>query len=869
MLKQSIYLSRHINESEKLKSLAVFHHKTINTHFYNALELSRYLLQLSGVVIEKQFISYDELSARLYLKIKQIDYFKNFSFNDVNSLISSINDLRRYIIDNEEEEIKNKLPSAPFVKKNDAIKQAYTLIKEMLEENNLIDEIGIIRFAYKNTKVFSNIDFYNYDDNFPLHLALLSKAAGKEIESVSTSNKPLKIASYVKAFGQTNEVENILQYIYKNKIPFDQCLVAAAEVKNYASIFNNYKDVLGLPITIGTGVIVLETNPGKLFSIINDWMNNYFKTDYLKRVIYDESFDLVKMKETLQVPEDDFKELNKLVEYPESISLDSIISTVGDMKLSFSKKDNEDKLEKYRSLLSKYEGEGFSKENTGRRKLEIPFVERLVEELNAGLSTFIKTYAIVDTPKDENALDKILKYLSYHINYGVSYEDASKAIFAQNVGRESIKEGSLYFTSINNALSCLRPYLFIVGLSSNNFPGMSKEDPMLLDEDYETFGVEKASNRNIINNKETFFRLLNEANENDVSIHLSYAYYNSSSLKEQNASSIIFESYKKENGNDKTIEDLDNEFKDLNQDKFKEVEFFDSSVLPVSSIGRAVSNNKKINYQPLVESDDDKEIDLTDKIKKSKGFSASSVTKYANCPYLFYLTEVLKMEQVEDIDIYQIIPANDCGTLAHYLLETLDKSKVKTKKEFGVIAGQRFEEYLIMHRPANKVAADLEKDRFIEMMENAYEMEGDFKTLFREEDIVTVHKDSGIRIHGFPDKVIENPDGTVRIIDYKTGRAVKHYSYDPASMVQCTMYAYIVEQVKHRSVTSFEYWYLRHKHKVYSNDNGETMTDHYNNLRVILTNLHTSLKTGKFEPNRNYCEHCYYKDVCMKGGKKK
>ena len=869
MLKQTIILSNHINESEKLKSLALFNKKTINTHYFNALELARYLLQLSGIVVKEEFISNEEVAARLYKDIKKLSYFKNCSFNDVLHLINSLNDLRRYIVGEEETEFYKHLPMGDFINKNHALTEVYELMKmNLFENNNLIDEVGIIRYALEHIKSFPNIDFINYDDPYPLHQALINKAAGKEaIRAVVNNDKPLVVSSYTKAFGQTNEVENILYYIDKNKIPFDQCLIAAAETKDYANIFNNYKDLLKLPLTIGTGVILLETRPGKLFSIVNDWMDNLYHTSYLKRVIYDESFNLDEFKKVLQIPEDNFKAINKTLEYPESISLDSIIATVGDMKMSFNKDENNQKLDEYQSLLDKHLNEGFNLEATQRRKIELEYVIRFIDELNNGLLYFVKKYALIDNAKDDNALNKIVKYFNYHDKYDISYEDTKKAIFAQNVGRESLKEGELYFTSIDHALSCLRPHLFIVGLSSNNFPGMSKEDPMLLDEDYEAFGVFNASTRDIARNKDTFFKLLEEAKDNDVSIHLSYAYYNSQTLKEQNASSVIFESYKKENGDDKTIEDLNNEFKNTSQNKFKVVEFFNEDVLPISHIGKAVSNNQKMAFIDCPNSQTNTPIDITDLVKKSKGYSASSITNYAHCPYLFYLTEVVKMPQPEQVDIYQIIAPNECGTLAHYLLETLDKSIVKTKEEFAKIAALRFDEYLLMHRPLNQVAANIEKQRFIEMMENAYEMEGDTKTLFKEEDVIYTHS-SGIKIHGFPDKVIENKDGTARVIDYKTGNRVKHFSDDIASMIQCTMYAYLVEKVKHKTVTSFEYWYLRHKHIVYSDDNGETMSDHYQNLDHTLNALKRSLKTGEFDTNPSFCDNCYYKDICMKGGKK-
>ena len=53
---------------------------------------------------------------------------------------------------------------------------------DLFAKESLLDEIGIIRYALENTKTFSDIEFDNYNDDYPLHLALLSKASGKVID---------------------------------------------------------------------------------------------------------------------------------------------------------------------------------------------------------------------------------------------------------------------------------------------------------------------------------------------------------------------------------------------------------------------------------------------------------------------------------------------------------------------------------------------------------------------------------------------------------------------------------------------------------------------------------------------------------------
>ena len=79
----------------------------------------------------------------------------------------------------ESKKIHNNLQNKIFKKKNSAIKQVYDLMMSYLKDNNLIDELGIIRYAYENTKVFEDIDFKVYKDSnvTKLYLDKLSKTS--------------------------------------------------------------------------------------------------------------------------------------------------------------------------------------------------------------------------------------------------------------------------------------------------------------------------------------------------------------------------------------------------------------------------------------------------------------------------------------------------------------------------------------------------------------------------------------------------------------------------------------------------------------------------------------------------------------------
>ena len=872
MLKSVIVLTNSIDESEKIKSLASFNESAFDLRYMSALELAEYLLQLSGISYKQQFVKDDLIAAGLYKKVKDIGYFHLFTYNDVLQLVETLKDLRYQIVINEKETFFEKLPTDKFVKKNAALKEAYSYFVELLEKENLIDEVGVVRFALENIKPQEDIEFVRYEKSHlrPLELALLNKVAGKEVPEtkINEETKPLVIKRYTKAFGQTNEIEDILNYIYENKIPFDQCLIASAEEANYANILSNYRDLLKAPITIGVGKLITSTSPGKLFALLNDWKQNHYRYEYLLKVVQSECFDTEKFKKDLNL-DGDLSIINEGLSKRYLIDLNSISEIVGRLKVGFDfheddtdiVKLNNDKYEAYETLVRRYYAEKYHEDESISRYRSMGYVKKFIEIINKGMSNFIEEYTVIrDNKVDSSALDKILKGLYIQKEFEVPYEDIRDVLFSQKISREKPQPGSLYFTSISRASSCLRKHLFITGLSSNNYPGSSKENPLLLDRDYKPFGVVDASSREIKNNKENYEVLLDEAMKYGVNVYLSWASYNSESLKTQNSSSVVFETYKNENGKNKTLADFDKEFKN-NKDKYRYVEYFSNSLLPIYSIGQVLLDNKPNNCEKQ-EAEPAKEVEVLS--LDGRPFSASAITTYAKCPYMFYLQYVLGVEQPEDIDVFEVIPANEYGTMAHDLLEHLIKSET-SKEEFSKQASDRFDEYLVFNPSDNKVLVENSRKDFIKMMQNAYEMEGNEVTAFREKDIYYTDKNTGITIHGFPDKVIKNTDGTYRVVDYKTGRKVRHKVDDIPSMIQCTLYAYILEKSRHVKVTSFEYRYLRPRVSVYSTKDGFTMDTHYQNLENTLIDLKHSLETGEFkDQEKKVCKDCYFKDVCSK-----
>ena len=106
--------------------------------------------------------------------------------------------------------------------------------------------------------------------------------------------------------------------------------------------------------------------------------------------------------------------------------------------------------------------------------------------------------------------------------------------------------------------------------------------------------------------------------------------------------------------------------------------------------------------------------------------------------------------------------------MAHSLMEELG-GETLSQEEFRNLAEAAFDRFLKEHPPLIPENVPAVKDQFVEMMETAWEMDPGREVLLEEEDVCCTHE-SGVQIHGFPDRVEQLEDGSCLIVDFKTKR---------------------------------------------------------------------------------------------------
>jgi len=829
------------NGTEMIRSLAKFGQNNIGLRVENAVGLSRLALMRSGISVEEAFITRGEEPSIYNGFINKIKYFASASYADCEKIAQAVFSIRSLISDDEENQINTIFAKGEFQAKNEAIIETYKLYIDALQENKLIDSIGIIRKTIAEAKALSGECFTLKE--YPLSTiekALIGKMSNGQYKEISlselfgredASDYPKEIAM-TEAYGSTNEIEDVLAYIYKNNIPLDQCVVATAGGTAHAQLFYDYSKQYGIPVTFGNGIPISNTNPAILLGLLNKWDTSGFNgVNALRELINSSAFDRQKLV-------DGGIEFAKLVK---------AIPMAGQLRISYDNAENTKRIKAYRESLEKEKA-------LNADTLEVlEVVEKLASEFSRGCTYMLKKYSIIRDGITGRADRAALSVITDTIEAFTKFSDGNISeiipdILNKTVCSEISREGELFVTSIKGAMNSIRPYLFIAGMSASNFPGKPSENYLVLDSDYMLFeeGKRFTSTERIHEKKEELDNLLKVAATLGVQVRMSFSGYNLAGHAEDNPSSALYEIYCSLNPS-ATMESF--------KKQLRHIGFFENNISGLEGLGRAYNNNT--TGEPDMDIPEE-EILMAD---ADKPWSPSALEIFFQCPRRFYLTRILGVKEPEDDDPFTVINANQVGTLAHSQMEHLAEKRVD-REEFLDRAGREFDEFLLSRPPIHPDAVTKEKETFIKMMANAYDTDPDNEVLSAEEEWTVTHE-CGIKIHGYPDRIEKIDEDNCIIADYKTKRNIDHVEDDVDTCLQVLLYAYMAQR-NGIPVTSGEYRYIRLKENVKCRFDEDMKEKLANKLEIFKNALDTGIfpcNPGKKEVN---CKYCKCMDVCGK-----
>ena len=872
---EHIILTPGLNGNELIKNLALHGVNCFNLRIVSAGELARIALMRSGISVSEEFIDSNEQIALIAKAVKDVEYFGKPSFVDIRNITAAVDQMRSLVAEQDEAAVlKDTLSKGIFIEKNNALLDVYERYIQSLEDVDAIDSVMLIRKAIAECSPidaeFSVLEEYPLN---PLQNALIQKVSGGNVKTVSisslygASDKPLKISSYKNCYGASNEVETILADIYSGK-NIDECTVAITDPATYGQLFFDYALLYDIPMTFGCGIPVINSNPAKLLNLYYNWMTNgFFGSDAVLTMIHSDAFDRSKLKAALP-------------ETGEGFSWSTFYEVLGQIRFTNDQEKNLSFLEKFKKALSEDE---ILVDKTDleacmqleRTKLCVPFLEVMAKELALDTIDFIEKYSYIRVGDTSNARSLLMRLdfdalheikeqmiLINSVDTGMTKDDIILSILKNNVLVQPNTPGKMHITTVDRAVTSIRKNMYIAGLSAAKYPGSPKENYLLLDEDLLLFGEAAERYTSAGKNeskKKRLFELVRLSSMLGSSVNISYSGLNVSELKEENASSLIYELFKEEHGRNVTSEQLN--------EQIKEVEYFE----PGLSLSRYIGQ-EYVNGTLIVPHTHNREMRGREQTLERE-YSPSVLDVYVGCAQSFFLKYIMGLSAPDEDDPFEIISARAEGTLAHSLMELLAEEPDMSLDDFKAKAEEYFERYIDEHPPLISKNVENKKTLFIEMMENAYNTDPKphREVVLKEEDIHCEHE-VGVKIHGFPDRVERLEDGTCLIVDYKTGNKIKHIQDDPRTCLQVLIYAYLMEHEGYK-VSGCEYRYIRL---------GQTVTCAWNDemkagLSSVLAEFKHDMLNGQFQLNYiteenkdsntiDPCKYCKYGSVCGKEG---
>ncbi|MBE6001589.1 MAG: PD-(D/E)XK nuclease family protein [Sarcina sp.] len=876
-MRETIVLAPGLMNVEIAQSLAFHGINTFQIRFCNAAELARLALTRAGISLRREILDSREEIALAARAVRDEDYFSRVSYTDIQSIAGALRKMRCLVTEADEQgAISASLSQGTFTRKNAALLHVYQKYMKLLAEKGALDAVGLIRIA--------TIECRPLDSNFvileefplnPLEQQLLQVLSGDHFTKSSVGDlfqvkaKNPHISDYKKCYGAPNEVESLLSDLYAGE-QLDRSVAAVTNPAVYSQLFFDYALLYDIPITFGCGIPVSNSNPAKLLSLYYRWMTSgFYGAEALLEMLRSSSFDMSVL--TGQFPEQD------------NFSRSVFYEVLGALRLTNDKSVNAARLETFKKAVKEEAalsgGEGTKDYKMIQWKLRsIPCLEIMAEELALPAEDFVRKYAYIRRGSNSNAdrllmaldqssLNMICEELKVIRAAGIEQteEDLIPNILKRNVCRQGSEEGKLHVTEIRGAFSTIRDNLYIVGLSASNYPGSPREDYLLLDEDLHHFcqgaGIFLAEEK-IRRKRRDLLSLAGLISGLGCRLFISYAGLNVSELKKDNASSLLFELYRGEHGENASASEMES--------RIREIGYFMPAITATRMIGQAY--NGELTVMPDEEAapgdkekgdcPDENTLSLPDSnARLEREYSVSALDTFSKCPKKFMLRYIMGIPEPDTADVFAVMTPIDTGNLAHALMQRLGNSSM-SQDEFMVLSNEYFERFIAEKPPLVTEKIPAARDEFLEMMETAYRTDPHREVILEEEELHYTHENR-IRIRGIPDRVEKLQDGSCLIVDFKSGRNITHLQDDPGTCMQALLYACMMEK-KGLTVKAGEYRYLREGAVVtcrYDKGMREHISGLLDQFRDALTNSVYPLPDGA-GPDSDTCKYCKYMDIC-------
>ncbi|MDD4896276.1 MAG: PD-(D/E)XK nuclease family protein [Atribacterota bacterium] len=680
-------------------------------------------------------------------------------------------------------------------------------------------------------------------------------------EEIDSLPLPFLDIEFCQTYGEYNETREVLRTIIKEGYSFDQVQVFYATQEPYSQYFYQLSRLYQIPMTFHSGINIKNSHPAQFLLSLLDWINDNYSVAKLITLLNSSCID-INLKDSLTIPKFVSLLRESPIGWGRERYIQGINMAIEDRKkimenISQEKARALSKEIQYLLAIKDWIMKIFTEIPYHKFQHRIS-----LSQLAGSLARMVERYALVENNNiDEEAIsnsNQKLGALEQNISAEFPINEAlfliKNIIEQERVNCSLPMPGHLHIASYKKGIWFSRFYTFLVGMDYQKFPGSSEEEVVLLETEKELFKHLLSNNQK---NKMEQLRLLQLILAQRGKIYLSFSCYDTTGQREQAPANLMLQLYRLQKKNIhldysvfyQSLSPVRNFIPQSNIEILDEGELFLYFTKKEKRDLQLIFNQKYSSFQKGIQAD---------KIRREEGFnvfngrinintsvvdprqnrgivlSASRLERIAYCPYLYLLVDILKIKPVEEMvyDPTTWLGPLERGSLLHQIYEKfyqvlLGNSKGKkiapSFSQHWSLLEEIIEESLAEKRrylaPPGELIYEAEKKEIVEscqvfLAEEEENYKGQFPQYFElafgtrdsQHEILGKVKaielnlpDGGrISLQGKIDRVDLLPDGTFRIIDYKTGVSKDYRRRNPfrhGQQIQHALYAIALEKI--------------------------------------------------------------------------
>jgi putative RecB family exonuclease len=240
----------------------------------------------------------------------------------------------------------------------------------------------------------------------------------------------------------------------------------------------------------------------------------------------------------------------------------------------------------------------------------------------------------------------------------------------------------------------------------------------------------------------------------------------------------------------------------------------------------------------------------------------SKVTAFTNCPLAFRFSQIERLPEPPS-------PHAVKGTLVHAALEGLfwhHPAGDRTPEAAVAEVERAWQEIQDDEEFAQLALGPDEAERFVAdaqtLVQNYFRLEDPnaARTVGVELGVETTV--DGMRLRGIIDRLDVEPDGSLIVVDYKTGRAPSE-RYERGSLGGVQTYALLCESLLGRAPAEVRLLYLRQPLAIASKASEQSIRGQRKRAVAVWSAIERACNAEDFRPNVGpLCDHCHFKTSC-------